>query len=158
MLHCAVKIYSQRGVDEKRIIARRSRTMKFNLKGPLILAAACTCLCGIVAAQTLEEVTVQGKRVLSTKTVDHNASTGSPIMDVSVSYGVRVADLDLASNYGPMQLEKRVRDAAAAACKEIGRQYPDATPSEQECARAATDKAMVTVHEMVAVAKANAKK
>ncbi len=131
--------------------------MKFNLKGPLILAIASACLCSMAAAQNLQEVTVQGTRILSTKTVDHNASTGSPILDVSVSYGVRVADLDLASHYGPMQLEKRVRDAATAACKEIGQKYPDATPSEELCAKAAADKAMVTVHELVAVAKASAK-
>ncbi len=130
--------------------------MKVKLKGPLILVA-CVCLCGIVAAQNLQEVTVQGTRILNTKTVDHNASTGSPILDVSVSYGVRVADLDLTSHYGPIQLEKRVRDAALAACKEIGRQYPDATPSEELCAKAAADKAMVTVHDLIAVAKAKAK-
>ncbi len=131
--------------------------MKINLKGPIMLGVASACLCGMAAAQNLQEITVQGTRILSTKTVGRNAATNSPIMDVSVSYGVRVADLDLASNYGPIQLEKRVRDAALAACKEIGRQYPDATPSEQVCAKAAADKAMETVHEMVAVAKANAK-
>jgi UrcA family protein len=144
-------------VDEKRVIRKRSKTMKANLNGPLILAVASACLCGIAVAQNLQEITVQGTRILSTKTVGRNATTNSPIVDVSVSYGVRVADLDLASNYGPIQLEKRVRDAAMAACKEIGRQYPDATPSEELCAKAAADKAMVTVHDMVAVAKATAK-
>ncbi len=132
--------------------------MNFISKGPLILLAASVCLCGAVVAQNLEEVTVKATRILNTKTVDRSASTGNPILDVSVSYGVRVADLDLASNYGPIQLEKRVHDAALAACQDIGRRYPDATPSEQECARVAADKAMVTVREMVAVAKATAKK
>ena len=131
--------------------------MKFNLKGLVVLSAVSVCLCGIVAAQNLKEITVQATRILSTKAVDHNASTGSPILDVSVSYGVRVADLDLASHYGPIQLEKRVRDAAAAACQEIGRQYPDSTPSEELCTKAAADKAMVAVHDLVAVAKAAAK-
>jgi hypothetical protein len=43
-------------------------------------------------------------------------------------------------------------------CQEIGQKYPDATPSEELCAKAAADKAMVTVHELVAIAKATAKK
>jgi len=45
-----------------------------------------------------------------------------------------------------------------AACKEISRQYPDSTPSDDICAKAAADKAMVKVHELVAAAgKASAK-
>jgi UrcA family protein len=131
--------------------------MKFDLKASLILAVASACVCGSVAAQNLQEVTVHATRILSTKTVDHNESTGGRILDVSVSFGVRVADLDLTSHYGPIELEKRVRDAAMAACKEIGQKYPDATPSEVLCAKAAGDKAMVTVNEMVAAAKAKAK-
>ena len=53
-----------------------------------------------------------------------------------------------------MELEKRVNDAAQTACKELGRQYPIATPSDAECAKTAAEKAMVKVHELVAAAKA----
>lgn len=106
---------------------------------------------GIAAAQNLDEITVQAKRILSTKTVGRS-NVGAPILDVSLSYGVRVADLDLASHYGPIELEKRVHDAAMKACKEIGREYPDSTPSDAVCAKAAADDAMVKVHELVAAA------
>jgi len=60
--------------------------------------------------------------------------------------------LDLASHVGALELEKRVHDAAMAACKEIGKQYPNATPSEDACAKAAADKAMVRAHELEAAA------
>ena len=126
--------------------------MKSKCKGFGIAAVVSACLCSVVAAQNLQEITVQGTRILSTKTVGHSASTGSPILDVSVSYGVKVSDLDLTTHYGPIQLEKRVRDAAMAACKEISRQYPDSTPSEEVCAKAAADKAMVNVRELVEAA------
>jgi hypothetical protein len=51
-----------------------------------------------------------------------------------------------------MELEKRVKDAGSAACKEIGHQYPDSTPNDADCAKAAVAKAMVKVNELVAAA------
>ena len=50
-------------------------------------------------------------------------------------------------------LEKRVREAADAACKEISRSHPDAQPNDAECARKATDGAMVQVREAIAAAR-----
>ncbi|MGO8858043.1 MAG: UrcA family protein [Steroidobacteraceae bacterium] len=130
--------------------------MTFNLKG--LTVAAIAFVSSIAVAQSLQEITVQATRILNTKIVGRSETSGAPILDVSVSYGVKIDDLDLASHYGPIQLEKRVRDAAMAACKEISRQYPDSTPSDDICAKAAADKAMVKVHELVAAAgKASAK-
>jgi UrcA family protein len=105
---------------------------------------------GVVLADDMGEVTVQASRVVS-KTVGKTAS-GIPIVDVSLSYGVSAKDLDLASHSGAMELQKRVSDAAAAACKELSRQYPASTPSDAECVKAATAKAMVKVNEMLAAA------
>ena len=124
--------------------------MKSNVTGVMLAAAA--LIGGIAAAQNVDEVTVQGTRVMTTEAAGRT-TTGIPLVDVSLSYGVSVADLDLASQYGPIALEKRVRDAAMAACKEIGRQYPLSTPSDEACAKAAADKAMVKVHELVAEAR-----
>jgi len=126
--------------------------MKMNLVAIMAAALASALIGNIVAAQNLEEVTVQVTRTLNTKTVGHNLMTGSPILDVSLSYGVRAGDLDLGSHYGPIQLEKRIHDAARAACAEIDRRYPSSTPSEDECAKSAADRAMVKVHELVAAA------
>ncbi|MGO9424026.1 MAG: UrcA family protein [Steroidobacteraceae bacterium] len=126
--------------------------MKTKATGAVLAAAAFALIGPIAAAQNVEEVTVQGTRVMTTEAAGRT-STGIPLVDVSLSYGVSVADLDLASQYGPIALEKRVRDAALAACKEIGRQYPHSTPSDEDCAKAAADKAMVKVHELVAEAR-----
>ena len=71
---------------------------------------------------------------------------------MSLAYGVSTAGLDLSSKAGALQLEKRVNDAARAACKELGRRYPDATPSDALCAKSASEKAMVRVRELEAAA------
>jgi UrcA family protein len=126
--------------------------MKINLRGLTVAGAGFALMGGIAVAQTLQEITVQATRILSTKAVGRDETTGSPILDISVSYGIKFDDLDLASHYGPIQLEKRVHDAAMDACKEITRQYPDSTPSDVICAKAAADKAMIKVHALVAAA------
>lgn len=125
--------------------------MKTNLVKVIVATVASALIGSIAIAQNLEEVTVQGTRTLSAKTVGHTAS-GVPIVDVSLTYGVSTAGLDLASHVGATELEKRVHGAAMAACKEISKQYPDATPSETDCAKAAAEKAMVRVHELEAAA------
>jgi hypothetical protein len=51
-----------------------------------------------------------------------------------------------------MEAEKRVKDVAETACKELGNRYPNGTPSEAECAKAAADKAMVVVNGWSALA------
>ena len=105
----------------------------------------------VVIADEMGEVTVQAQRVV--KKVIGRTSSGIPIEDISLSYGVSTTGLDLSSSAGAAQLKKRVTDAANAACKELGRQYPDATTSDAECVKNATDKAMVRVNELLAAAK-----
>ena len=115
-------------------------------------ATAAVLISGISLAQSApQEVTVQAKRMTSTTLVGRSAS-GIPIVDISLSYGVSTEGLDLATNSGATALADRVKDAAAAACKEIGQKYPDATPSEADCAKNATHKAMTKVNELVAAA------
>lgn len=120
--------------------------------GRVFVGVAAAVLCGGTAiAQDLQEVTVQATRAFTTKATERTAS-GVPILDISVSYGVRTSDLNLATHSGATVLEQRVKDAALAACKEISRQYPDTTPSEAECANKAAAKAMTQVKLMVAAA------
>jgi UrcA family protein len=115
-----------------------------------LVAAAFTG--NILLAQQVPEVTVQASRVVEKQV--GRTSTGLPIVDVSLSYGVSYAGLDLVTNAGVMELEKRVKDTAMKACKELSRQYPISDQTDQECAKAATDKAMVKVHELAAAAAA----
>ncbi len=118
----------------------------------LAAAAALTLLSGIAAAQTPQEIKVEATRPVTTKLVG-KSSSGVPIVEYSVSYGVSLAGLNLSTNSGAVEAERRVHEAAAAACKEISRQYPllQNAPGE-DCAKAASDKAMVKVHELVAAA------
>jgi UrcA family protein len=106
---------------------------------------------GIVIAQDMGEVTVQASRVVK-KTIGTTAS-GIPIQDISLSYGVSTAGLDLTSSAGAAALQKRIGDAAKAACKELARQYPDNSTSDADCVKNATDRAMVKVNEVLAAAK-----
>ena len=125
--------------------------MKRNIVGATAGLVALSFACTVVLAQEPAEVTVVATRLVSAK-VASASSTGVPIVDVSLSYGVSTVGLDLPSHEGASQLEIRVKDAAAAACKEVGRQYPDAMPSDEECMRIATKKAMKRVHELVRAA------
>jgi UrcA family protein len=122
-----------------------------------ILVAATGVIAGAVAsavAQTTSdetpEVTVQSSRMVSS-TIGRSSS-GIPIVNVSLSYTVTAVGLDLSSLAGAREFEKRVAEAAMAACKEISQRYPDSSPDDRACARAATDKAMVKVHELEAAA------
>ncbi|HUL47554.1 MAG TPA: UrcA family protein [Steroidobacteraceae bacterium] len=99
----------------------------------VIGVASAMSLSSAAIAQDVPEVTVQAKRLLNTK-VTERIEGGLPLQDISVSYGVRTWDLDLATHSGATVLEQRVKDAAKLACKEISRQFPDASPSETKCA------------------------
>jgi len=121
-----------------------------------VAAVAFALMSNIAFSQNLEGITVQGTRVLNTKAVGQTP-TGVTVIQISLSYNVTVADLDLASSAGAAELDKRVHDAAMAACREISRQYPDATPSDAECAKAAAKKAMVKVRQLVAAGSKSAK-
>jgi UrcA family protein len=126
-------------------------TMTGALRATAAGVAAALLASGIAIAQDVQEIKVQATRVMSTKSAGRTTS-GVPIIDITLSYGVSTAGLDLATNAGATALEGRVKDAAAAACKEIGQKHPDATPSDAECARRASAEAMVKVHELVAAA------
>jgi len=117
----------------------------------VVVGSIALVLVGSAFAQAPQEVRVQATRVISTKTVGHTPS-GVPIVDLSITYGVSLTGLDLSTNSGATEAAKRVSDAADAACKELGDKYPDATPGQQECAKIASDKAMVTLHGLVAAA------
>ena len=123
------------------------RTFTFLVAAAVGVSAAALISSGTVA-QTVEEVTVQATRNVSTKLVG-TTSSGIPIREVSLSYGVSTSGLDLATVAGAEELDKRINDAALAACQEVGRQYPKSTPGDAECAQAAAKKAMVTAHELV---------
>ena len=97
-------------------------------------------------AGTLETITVTGSRAVSQKSVG-TSTIGADVREVSLSYKVNAADLDLASSAGKAELEKRVKATASAACKELKRlAFGDPTsPDDATCVKKAVDEAMATV-------------
>lgn len=119
------------------------------------VSAAAALVAGVALGQGIPEVKVEATRVIasgiSAQTVGRTSS-GVPIRDITLSYGVSAEGLDLSTHTGALAFEQRVKDAAEQACQDIGRQYPDATPSDAACAKAAAERAMGRVHELVAAA------
>lgn len=127
--------------------------MKTVLLRVAVGAVASALVAGMAVAQSenMGEITVEGTRSVTTKLVG-KTSSGIPIKDVSLSYGVLLKGLDLASHAGFVEAERRVKEVAEAACKELVTRYPSGTPSEAACAKAAADKAMVVVNGWAALA------
>jgi len=107
---------------------------------------ATSMVAGGALAQTTPAVTVTSTRAVE-KTAGKTYS-GVPIVDVSLTYGVSAKGLDLTSSNGRAEFEKRVSDAAMEACQELGKRYPGSTPTDAQCAKAATEKAMPQIHQI----------
>ena len=119
-----------------------------------VAAGACAAvlmLSGIASEQNAKEVNIQAQRVINEKVIAH-ITGGGKIIELTLSYPVNFADLDITSTSGARELEKRVKDAARAACEEIGSKYPNATPSDAVCAQKAAAKAMGEVRRLVVAA------
>jgi len=107
------------------------------------------CIAFAIVAATVSAIAHAEDREVK---VVGRTSAGLPIVDVSVSSPVSLAGLDLGSNAGVAELSKRITEAARAACKELGLQYPQPTTDDDECVQTAVTKAMAKVHASVAVA------
>ena len=123
------------------------------LLGAASATLACMSLSQLVLADEPQaDVTVRASRQVHTSA--GTSESGLPLTRVSLSYQVAYGDLNLASAAGAATLEKRVNDAAVAACREVGRQAPGSTPDDAACSRQAAERAMATVHQLIAAAKA----
>lgn len=81
--------------------------------GCAVLAAVISA--GGVCAQVPEGVVVTGSRAVTAKIGQSNI--GATINEVTLAYRISYADLDLSSGNGQAMLERRVREAIAAARK-----------------------------------------
>ncbi len=113
----------------------------------------------IAVAEDVQEIVVTARGDVAVKPAGRSA-TGVPIVDMSISYGVSYAGLDLASAVGAAELEKRVNEAAREGCKDISAKRPlqPFTTSEADCVKSAAGKAMVKVHELESAAAKNSVK
>ncbi len=105
-----------------------------------------------VAGAPIEEIIVSASRINVKPVVSAVGWPRTPVKQITLSYWISTAQFDLTTTAGAADLEKAVNDAALDVCKEIGRQYPDSTPNDAGCAKAAAQKAMVKVHALVAAA------
>jgi UrcA family protein len=116
----------------------------------LIIAGAVTgvVVAGNVVAQNvpMPQVIVETHRLVSTRI--GTTSSGIPIKDVSMGYTVTAEGLDISTPIGRQAFEARVSQAAIAACQELGRRFRNARPSNAECARQATERAMAQVRQV----------
>lgn len=122
----------------------------------VVIGAAATLTADPSTAQPPPEVKVVASRALNTKSA--RTANGVPIHAVLLGFGVKSDGLDLASHEGHVKLERRVADAAKAACRELGKKYPKSTPTDAQCAKETTDRAMAEVQELEAAAAIKAAK
>jgi UrcA family protein len=118
----------------------------------MVVIAAGTVVAAVVGGNVIAqnvampEVIVESHREVST-TIGKTAS-GVPIDEVSEGYTVTAKGLDISTPIGARAFEARVADAAKALCEELGQRYPGSTPSDAQCAKEATDKAMAKVRQL----------
>ena len=115
-----------------------------------VLAAVIGATAAYAQAQAPEGVTVTGSRVVTEQV--GRSTIGAPINQVTLTYKVSYADLDLKTADGTKKLDERVKAAAAAACKELDRTFPLSTPDNGTCAKTAVSNAMPKVKEVIAAA------
>jgi UrcA family protein len=120
------------------------------MKSRLIIAGAVAgvVVAGNVVAQNvpMPQVIVETHRAVSTRI--GTTSGGIPIHEVSMGYTVTAEGLDISTPIGRQAFEARVSQAAMAACQEISRRFHNARPSDAECARQATERAMAQVRQV----------
>jgi UrcA family protein len=109
---------------------------------------------GVLAAEQVGEVTVEATR--ETKIVGRSYS-GVPIEVISLTRRVSYADLDLTTQSGAAELEKRVNETAQAACKELDTLYPLTAAGGPACVKSTVDESMVQVRAAISAAAAKAK-
>ncbi len=119
--------------------------------GPILLAAG-LCLTGPALADSPKTITINAG-VLTRTVVDYAASTRAPIENVTITRRVSYADLDLSTQAGAAALERRVKEAASAGCKQLDNLYPLEDKEARECTRMAVAEASPQVLHALAVAR-----
>lgn len=111
------------------------------LAGSLLIASSSAF------AQEKEEVTIVAPREM-VKTVGRGM-TGAPIREVSLTFAVSLADLDLTRAADYAEAEKRINETAAEACKQLDRMYPLMEP-DPVCAKKTADGGQAELKTIVA--------
>jgi UrcA family protein len=82
---------------------------------------------------------------------------GRWIPALSIVYRVSYADLNIATHSGAVELEKRIRDSATEACKQLKELYPDTSEGQTPCVEGAVKNAMEQAKKAIAAAEKTGK-
>lgn len=100
-------------------------------------------------AQQTPEVVVEAHHVESTTV------KGKPAL--SIVYKVSYSDLDLATNSGAVELQKRIKDSATEACAQLKKLYPNSVDTDPPCVQAAIKNGIAQANKAIAAAEKGAK-
>jgi UrcA family protein len=108
-------------------------------------------------ATTEPEVKIEASKVVTMK--QQRSPTGIDKETVSVGHTVAYHDLDLSTQAGKDELQKRVQNTASAICKELGTLYPNTSAkNEQEDQAACVEHAVQSALNSENIAIASAEK
>ena len=121
---------------------RRSITLATALLGSL---GAWAVAAQESATQQIEdEIRVEGPRQ-----VKHERLPFGQGEEVSLSYDVSFADLDLRDSADVRELEKRIGTAAKEICAQLEEMFPSGFPAKDDCTIRAVDKAMADARAVI---------
>lgn len=114
-----------------------------HVQNRILVVVAAALVCATAAAGPLETITVTGSRAVSQRE-GGRSTIGAPIRDVSLSYAISIADLDLTTVAGQLELQRRVTAAARAACDELDDMAlgNPTSPDDATCVDRAFDEAL----------------
>ena len=117
----------------------------------MLVAGSCAMVGGMARAEPMEVVTVEAARTQKVAQTHY----GVPVREITIVSRVNYADLDLKTEQGAKELEKRIRDAATSSCKEMDVKFPVEGYGEADCIKHAVDGAMSQANKII-VAKGGA--
>jgi UrcA family protein len=132
-----------------------------NKRNSVMLAVACVgVLGGGAALARSSEHAQQGKAseqilVHAPRKILHQMLPQGQGEKDTYSTTVGYGDLDLKKETGAHELESRIRNAADLVCEKLATAYPSGTPSKDDCAAQATDKAMDDARAVIKAARAH---
>jgi UrcA family protein len=112
----------------------------------LLLAGSCALVGGVAWAAPMEVVTVEAARTQKVAQTHY----GVPVREITIVSRVSYADLDLKTQQGAADLEKRIRAAATTSCKEMDVKFPVEGYGEADCIEHAVDGAMSEASKIIA--------
>jgi UrcA family protein len=114
-----------------------------------VAAISCFAVSSAAWAQQAQEVVVEVPHVEATTV------KGAPAL--SIVYKVSYADLNIGTNSGAVELQKRVKDSATHACAQLKKLYPNSVEPDPPCVQAAIKNAMAQANKAIAAAEKTAK-